>query len=280
MTNKKLIFIGVILFTAVIPAYRLFAPVDITIKLATTTSVDNTGLLSAVLPKFEETFGLRVHVIAVGTGKAIKLAENGDVDAILVHDPELEAEFIKKGFGVNRKEIMYNDFVIVGPINDPAMVKEARDIESAFIRIYRSGVTFVSRGDGSGTDRFEKRIWSIVGINPNGKWHIEVGQGMGATLQIAHERNAYTLSDRATFLKYEDKIRLRILFEGKDRNLRNVYSIIAVDPTRHRHVKYAYAMTLINWLTSLEGQKLIANFKSSSGEQMFYPSSIPIVTER
>ncbi len=249
---------------------------EIRLKLGTTTSVDNTGLLGVLLPPFEKMFGVRVDVIAVGTGKAMELGKNGDVDVILVHAKEAEEEFIKEGFGVNRRDVMFNDFVILGPPNDPAGIRGMKDVVSAMKKIAEKKYPFVSRGDNSGTHQREKSIWQQTKIQPSGKWYMEAGQGMETTLQIAHEKRAYVLSDRGTYLAYKPKTDMQILVEGDFAKLGNPYSIIAINPAKYKHVNYVYAMALIGWVTSVEGQKIIGNFKSQSGEIMFYPTAIPM----
>jgi len=245
------------------------------IKFGTTTSVDNTGLLKVLLPPFENKFNLRVDVIAVGTGKAMELGKNGDVDIILVHAKEAEEQFIKEGSGINRREVMFNDFVILGTPNDPAKVKGLKDAVSALKKIANSKSAFVSRGDNSGTHQREKALWKQAGIQPFGKWYMEAGQGMESTLQIAHEKRAYVLSDRGSYLSYKSKTDLQILVEGDMAKLGNPYSIIAINPAKYKHVNYIYAMALIGWFTSVEGQKIIGNFKSPTGEIMFQPTAIP-----
>lgn len=242
------------------------------LRLATTTSTDNSGLLEVLLPPFEKRWGIRVNVIAVGTGKALKLAENGDVDVVLVHNPEAEEEFLRKGFGVNRRIVMYNDFVIVGPPEDPADIRDIEDVREALKRIEARKVLFVSRGDESGTHKKEKSLWREAGIIPQGRWYLEVGQGMGAALQIAEEKRAYCLSDRGTYFAYKDKINLEILFQG-DPRLYNPYSIIAVNPARYPRVNYLCAMALIGWVTSREGQRIIAEYKKG-GELLFHPLAV------
>jgi len=215
---------------------------------------------------------LLLDVIAVGTGKAIALGKNGDVDVLLVHDPEAEKEFVENGFGVNRREVMYNDFIILGPVNDPAKIKGIKDAILAFKKIAEQKYFFASRGDASGTDKKEKNIWKLAQINPEGDWYMEVGQGMGTTLQIADEKQAYVLCDRGTFLAYQDKIELRVLIEG-DPLLFNPYSIIAVNPALYPQVKYEEAMQLIAWVTSITGQKIIREYKIE-GEVLFHPVAI------
>lgn len=239
------------------------------LTVATTTSIENSALLYEILPHFEKRFNIKVTIIAVGTGKALKLAENGDVDAVLVHSTEAEEEFIKKGFGVNPRMIMYNDFVIVGPASDPAQIKELIDATEALRNIAIKKANFVSRGDESGTHKKEKSLWIEANVVPTGKWYIETGQGMGITLQIADEKRAYCLTDRATFVTYRKKIELVVLSEGDER-LYNPYRIIAVNPYIHPHVNYNYAITLINWITSTQVKKLIVEYKKD-GEILFHP---------
>lgn len=241
------------------------------IKLATTTSTENSGLLYELLPPFERQFNVKVDIIAVGTGKALKLGENGDVDIALVHARAAEDEFVKNGFGVNRRDVMYNDFVIVGPAKDPAKIKDTGDVTQALKKIRDSGAGFVSRGDDSGTHKKERSLWKQAGIQPEGKWYMESGQGMSATLQIADEKEAYCLADRGTFVAYGDRTDLLILHEGDER-LFNPYGIIAVNPAKHRHVKYVYAMALIGWVTSPQGQEVIAGYKKG-GKVLFHPNA-------
>ncbi len=241
------------------------------LRLATTTSTDNSGLLGAVLPPFEQKYGIKVDVIAVGTGKALKLAENGDVDVVLVHAREAEEEFINNGFGTNRRDVMYNDFIIVGPGSDPAGIKQSAKASDAFAAIERKTAPFISRGDDSGTHKKELEIWNAAGVKPKGEWYIEAGQGMGAVLHMADEKQAYTLTDRGTWIAFAKKLDLAILLEG-DPALFNPYGIIAVNPARHPHVNYMEAMLLIAWFTSPEGQKLIAEFKKD-GQALFVPSA-------
>jgi len=244
------------------------------LKMATTTSTENSGLLGVILPPFEQMFNLKVDVIAVGTGKAMKLGETGDVDVIFVHDPVDEERFIAQGYGVNRRAVTHNDFVLVGPPGDPAGCRGIRNINEVFSKIAASNSLFVSRGDDSGTHRKEKDIWAKAGIVPQGKWYMEAGQGMGAVLQMAHDKMAYTLADRGTYVAYKPKIDSVIISEG-DPLLYNPYGVIAVNPARHPQVNYIKAMTFIGWLTSPECQKLISQFKKE-GEVLFYPDAIPL----
>ncbi len=241
------------------------------LRMSTTTSTDNSGLLAVLLPPFEKAFNVKVQVIAVGTGKALKLGANGDVDIVFVHARAAEDKFVADGFGVNRCDVMYNDFVIIGPDNDPAKIKAAKTAAEAFQKIAETQVDFISRGDDSGTNKKERSIWADTGITPEGKWYKETGQGMGAVLTIANEKQAYTLADRGTYLAYQNKIELNALHEG-DPNLYNPYGIIAVNPAQYPHVNYTKAMALIGWVTSPEGQSLIKEFgKEKFGQPLFYP---------
>lgn len=241
------------------------------LKLATTTSTYETGLLDHILPAFEKKHNARVYVISVGTGKAIKLGENGDVDVILVHARRMEDKFVAEGFGVNRREVMYNLFLIVGPPADPAGICGLKDAPEAMKRIFNTKQRFVSRGDDSGTHALEKHLWAKAKLRPAGEWYLEVGQGMTATLIIADEKNGYVLIDRATYLVNRNKVRLVKLVEG-GADLLNPYAIIAASPYKHGSVKYELAMTLIGWLTSRECQKMIAGYRKD-GKQLYYPSA-------
>lgn len=250
------------------------SPAEETIlRLATTTSTYETGLLDHILPPFEKQNSIKVHVISVGTGKAMKIAENGDVDVILVHARRAEDKFVEDGFGVSRKDVMHNDFVILGPKSDPAGIKGSRDAKKALLTISDGKHLFISRGDDSGTHKKEKSLWSKAGISPAGEWYLEAGQGMSSTLRMADEKNGYVMVDRATYLSFKDKLRLGLLVEG-DKELFNPYGIIAVDPKRHAHVKHDTAMALIQWITSAECQKMIASYKRAD-TQLFYPDALP-----
>jgi len=265
---KKIFSILAIIFllTGVIFLKSSFAQERL--KLATTTSVENSGLLDYILPVFEKKFNIKVDVIAVGTGKALKLGENGDADVLLVHDKDSEKEFIKKGFGLKRDEIMYNDFILAGPANDPAGAK-GKSIIASFKKIADKKAYFVSRGDDSGTDKKEKKLWKAAEIIPSGKWYLEAGQGMGETLRISSEKRGYCLSDRGTFLAYKGKIELVIICEN-DPKLLNFYSVIAVNPAGKKWIKYSQAQLFIKWITSSEAQKLIGSFKKN-GIILFNP---------
>ena len=267
------LFLGLcmLVFAAAAPA----APdAGAVVRLATTTSTENSGLLQVLLPPFEEASGLKVHVIAVGTGKALRLARAGDVDLVLVHARQAEERLVAEGFGVNRRDVMYNDFVIVGPGADPARIRGLKDAAAALRRIAAAGALFVSRGDDSGTHRKERGLWQAAGVEPAGGWYREAGQGMGKVLQIAGELDAYTLTDRGTWLYYQDKSPLQIAVAG-DPRLYNPYGVIAVDPARYPDVNYRGAMALIAWLTSPRGQALIAGYRIR-GQRLFTPLAVPV----
>lgn len=241
------------------------------LRMSTTTSTDNSGLLRAILPVFERKYGIHVQVIPVGTGKALKIAENGDVDLTLVHARPAEDAFVAAGHGVDRRDVMYNDFVLVGPTEDPAGIRGMRDVVAAMRKLLRSGARFVSRGDDSGTHKMERSYWKLAGADPGGTAYLSAGQGMGEVLTMSASLRAYTLTDRATYVAYRSRTGLEILVEG-DPRMFNPYGIIAVNPKKYPAINYRGAMTLIGWITSAEGQKLIADFKLE-GVQMFFPSA-------
>lgn len=243
-----------------------------TIKLATTTSTENSGLLGALLPPFERQTGYKVHVIAVGTGKALRMASDGNVDVVIVHAPKAEAAFVEAGDGVNRRDLMYNDFVIVGPAEDPAQIRDAPDVANALLRLAAANGLFVSRGDDSGTHKKELELWPLTGVEPGAPWYREVGQGMGRTLQIANELDAYTLVDRGTWLALRSKLSLQMFIEG-DAKLFNPYGIIAVNPAKYSDANYAGAMALIAWVTSIDGQAIVRDFEID-GEPLFKPLAV------
>lgn len=239
------------------------------IKLATTTSTENSGLLGYLLPNFVKQHPYEVKVISVGTGKALRLLKEGDVDVVLVHARAAENELVAAGFGVNRADVMYNDFVIVGPVSDPAGLDNSSDADIAFKRIADSKSLFISRGDDSGTHKKELGLWQESGATPDGEWYREVGQGMGKALQIASELQAYTLTDRGTWLAYEGKLPIVILAEG-DQRLFNPYGIMAANPDKYPDANYKGAMALINWITSPPAQQNIADF-AINGKTLFTP---------
>ncbi|MFQ6117806.1 MAG: substrate-binding domain-containing protein [Candidatus Bipolaricaulia bacterium] len=245
--------------------------------LATTTSTYDSGLLERLNPVFEARFNVRVKVIAVGTGAALRHGRDGDADVIIVHARAAEDEFLKGGWGINRRDLMFNDFVIIGPKDDPAGIRDSASAVEAFRRIAGSESLFISRGDNSGTNMKEQEIWERAGISPGGEWYLAVGKGMGDTIVQADQMGAYTLSDRGTFIALRDRISLIILVEGPikggDPLLINRYGVIAVNPARHPGVNYQMAMAYIGFLTSPQGQRIIADFKED-GEQLFYPTAL------
>ncbi|MBI5624620.1 MAG: substrate-binding domain-containing protein [Elusimicrobia bacterium] len=239
------------------------------IRLATTTSVENTGLLDLLLPAFKAESGIEVQAVAVGTGKALKLAENGDVDLVLVHDPEAEEAFMAKGFGRDRTALFRNEFVLVGPAEDPAGTAKAKDLPAAFARIAEQGSFFISRGDRSGTHARELSVWRKAGISPSGAWYLEAGQGMGPCLVIAGEKRAYALTDTATFASFAEKTGLSVLFKAKP-PLVNPYSLILVDPKVHPAVSFKEAGEFLAWMKSKRARSLVAGFKKE-GKTLFVP---------
>ncbi|GAB6062085.1 ABC transporter substrate-binding protein [Deferrisoma palaeochoriense] len=266
--------VGLILAAAVLGAGQgVSAGAECRIRMSTTTSTENSGLLARLLPPFEETWGCKVDVIAVGTGKALRLGANGDVDVVLVHARSAEDRFVAEGYGVNRRDVMHNDFVVLGPPADPAGVRGAGSAAEAFRRIATAEAPFVSRGDDSGTHKKELGLWAAAGLKPKGSWYKEAGQGMGPVLLMARELRAYTLSDRGTYLAFRDKLDLAVVFEG-DPALANPYGVIAVNPARYPHVNYEGAMLLIGYLTGPRGQRIIKGFQKG-GEPLFFPDAIP-----
>lgn len=240
-----------------------------TLILATTTSTYESGLLDYLLRSFESETGISVKVIPVGTGKALKLGETGDVDAVLVHAKDAEMNFVRNGFGIERKEFMYNDFLLLGPDNDPAKIKGMKNCAAAMKKIKEHGAVFISRGDESGTHLKEKELWELAGGMPlKNNRYIETGQGMTGTLTIADEKNGYILIDRGTYLLRKNHLRLQIVLEG-DKALLNPYGIIAVNPAKNGNVKYKSAKKLIDWITSPDGLKMIADFRINGGQVFF-----------
>ncbi|MDP2158597.1 MAG: extracellular solute-binding protein [Nitrospirota bacterium] len=239
---------------------------------ASTTSTENSGLFSYILPTFEKKTGIKVKVVARGTGAALEMGKRGDADVAFVHAKEQELKAVEEGYFVNRVDVMYNDFVIIGPDDDPAKVKGTKSTVEAFKKISAASL-FVSRGDNSGTNTKELSIWKKAGIEPKGqKWYLDVGQGMEKTQRIANEKRAYTLTDRGTYLATKDKLEMVIVHEG-DPTLFNQYGVMAVNPEKQKHVKYREALEFVNWLISKEGQQAIATFKDNHGNQLFYPNA-------
>ena len=246
------------------------------IVVASTTSTENSGLYSFVLPRFSEQTGIEVRVVAVGTGQALHIAQNGDADVLLVHHRPSEDQFISQGYGVTRYDLMYNDYILVGPRDDPASVLSAANVIGAVQRIATNKSLFISRGDDSGTHKKEMELWNQSGIDTtkvgNG-WYQETGRGMGGTLNMASALDAYTLSDRATWLKFGNKGQLDILFQS-DPPLFNPYGIILVNPKKHPHIKTRDGQTFIEWMLSEAGQTLIADYRIL-GQQAFFPTAKP-----
>ena len=269
------------------PVLALFLSLALTINVyadensivvASTTSTENSGLFDYLLPRFTKQTGIKVKVVAVGTGQAIHLAENGDADVLFVHHPESEKKFVIQGFGVERYAVMHNDFIIVGPADDPAKIRgrgRGRAGE-ALEAIARAQVPFASRGDDSGTHKKEMSLWKVGSVDPteaSGTWYRETGSGMGATLNVASGMDAYALTDRATWLKFGNKGNLELLVEG-DPVLFNPYGVILVNPNRYAHVKAEAGQAFIDWLLSLEGQTLISEYRIE-GQPAFFPDALP-----
>ena len=244
------------------------------ITVASTTSTQNAGLFDHLLPLFEAETGIEVRVVAVGTGQALRLARNGDADLLLVHDKPSEEAFVAEGYGSQRFDLMYNDFVLVGPASDPAGIAGTGDAAAALAGIAAAKAPFVSRGDDSGTHRRERALWAAAGVDPtgaSGTWYREAGQGMGATLNTATMMEAYALADRGTWLSMRGRLDLRILVEG-DARLRNQYGVTLVSPERHPHAKAALARRFAEWLLSPAGQAAINGF-AIDGERLFIPNA-------
>lgn len=247
---------------------------DTSIILQSTTSTANSGLYDHLLPKFSEKTGITVNVVAVGTGQAIKNAQNGDGDVLLVHAKPAEERFVADGFGVKRFDVMYNDFIIVGPASDPAGIAGKSDVATALKAIAESQAVFTSRGDDSGTHKKEKALWTAAGVDPSeasGTWYRETGSGMGATLNAAVGMDAYALTDRGTWIAFKNKGDFKIVVEG-DEALFNQYGVILVNPEKHTHVKAEEGQAFIDWILSAEGQQAIAEYKLD-GQQLFFPNA-------
>lgn len=244
------------------------------ITVASTTSTEQSGLFRHLLPAFEKASGIQVKVVAVGTGQALDIARRGDADVVFVHDPKAEAKFLSEGFGVKRYEVMYNDFVLVGPKNDPAHIGGGKDILDAMRKIAAAAAPFASRADRSGTHAAELRYWQAAGVDlepGKGKWYKETGSGMGATLNTAAGLNAYAITDRGTWLSFRNRGDLAILVQG-DQRLFNQYGVMLVNPQKHPQVKREAGQKFIDWLISPTGQATIASYKVN-GEQLFFPNA-------
>ena len=245
------------------------------ITVASTTSTEQSGLFKHLLPVFEKKTGVQVRVVALGTGQALDMGRRGDADVVFVHARPLEEKFLAEGFGVKRQDVMYNDFVLIGPKSDPAKIAGGKDALEAFRRIRSAQAPFVSRGDRSGTHFAELEIWKAAGIDiakDKGPWYRDTGQGMGPALNTAAGMNAYVLADRGTWLSFRNRAELAILVEG-DRRLFNQYGVMLVNPARHPHVKQAMGQAFVDWVISPEGQQVIAEYKIG-GEQLFFPNAV------
>jgi tungstate transport system substrate-binding protein len=243
------------------------------IVVASTTSTEQSGLFGHILPLFKAKTGIDVRVVALGTGQALDTARRGDADVVFVHDKAAEEKFVAEGFGVDRREVMYNDFVMVGPKADPAKIAGTKDIAASLKKIADAKAPFASRGDKSGTHAAELRLWKMAGVDPEsgkGTWYRETGSGMGPTLNTAAAMEAYALADRGTWLSFKNRGNLGVVVEG-DQRLFNQYGVMLVNPARHAHVKAALGATFVEWITSPEGQKAIADYKIG-GEQLFFPN--------
>ena len=275
-TIKKpriIVALTVILVVASVGMWSLWESKRERLILATTTSTYDSGLLDALVPRFEAKYHAKVDVIAVGTGQAIATAEAGDADVVLVHSKSAELTFVAGGYGYHRVGVMYNDYVILGPSSDPAGIRGMANVAKAFLAIRDAGVQgaclFCSRGDNSGTHSEEKSIWSEAGVTPSGNWYLETGQGMGATLTVADQKQAYTIADRGTWVSYESKVNLAVLVEG-DLKLLNPYAVIPVNPEKHPNTHSKMAVNFVQFLLSVEGQQAIGDFKREE-EILFKP---------
>ena len=267
--SRRSLFLGLASGLAMLAALPAAAQQFITV--ASTTSTENSGLFGHILPIFQAETGIEVRVIAQGTGQALETGRRGDADVVFVHARAQEEKFVAEGWGVQRFDVMYNDFVIVGPAEDPAGLKGAAGAADAMAKIAASGASFASRGDDSGTHTAEKNLWKAAGIEPAGAWYLSTGSGMGATLNTAAQVPAYALTDRGTWLSFQNRGPLEIVFEG-DAVLFNPYGIMLVNPAKHPSVKAAEGQAFIDWITSDAGRAAIASFKVG-GEQLFFPSA-------
>ncbi len=269
---RKLLIPFFLICTLLLPVAALSGE---SIRLASTTSTQNSGLLDYLLPLFTKSSGIEVHITAVGTGEALELGKNGEVDTVLVHAEDLEKQLVEEGFFLDRENVMYNDFVILGPKNDPAGVKSTDKASEAFKIIRNTQSTFTSRGDNSGTNMRENRIWASSGKMPSrtNKWYLSTGEEQAKCIRIASEKQAYTITDRATWLAMEDRqtLNLDIVLEG-DPNLFNQYGVMIVNPSNHKGIDYRLAMNFVIWITSTDGQQAIGEFKDNHGNILFTPN--------
>lgn len=274
MVTRRLFTAAAFALAALLLPGQAFAQDKPFITVASTTSTEQSGLFGHLLPRFTAKTGIEVRVVALGTGQALKLGERGDADVVFVHDRPAEEAFLKAGFGVHRRDVMYNDFIVVGPKADPARIAGGKDVVAAFKTIAAAKAPFVSRGDDSGTHKAELRLWQDAGVDlatARGPWYRETGSGMGPALNTAAGMDAYILADRGTWLNFKNRGTLGIVVEG-DARLFNQYGVMLVNPARHPHVKVAQGRAFMDWLTSGEGQQAIADYKIG-GEQLFFANA-------
>jgi tungstate transport system substrate-binding protein len=270
---RRSLVAAMLMLAGVLPAQRLQAAEQF-IVMASTTSTEQSGLFGYLLPIFTKETGISVRVVAQGTGQALATARKGDADVVFVHDPVAEERFVAEGWGLARREVMYNDFVVIGPKSDPAKIAGGSDVTVALARVARAEQPFVSRGDKSGTHFAELKLWKEAGIDiakDKGPWYRDVGQGMGPALNSAAGMNAYILADRGTWLSFKNRADLTIVVEG-DKRLFNQYGIMLVNPAKHPNVKKDLGQTFVDWVISPAGQKAIADYKIN-GEQLFFPNA-------
>lgn len=270
-------FIAILGLLSIVPASAGHTAEPLRIRCASTTSTQNSGLFGVLLPAFEQKTGIKIDVIAVGTGQALKLGQRGDVDVVFVHSKEEELRLAAEGYFVDRRDVMYNDFILLGPPGDHARASGEKSASAALAQIAAAGAAFVSRGDDSGTHKKEISLWKAAGIAPKRRTgYMEIGQGMEAALRVASEKAAYTLADRGTWLAVKDRknLALRVLLEG-DPALFNQYGVMAVNPRRHPHVRFKETTAFIEWIASPEGQRLIAGHKDKNGNPLFIPNAGP-----
>ena len=273
---QRHLVLGLIVLWLLPTAPLVLAADDGFILVQSTTSTQNSGLFDHILPKFTKSTGIEVRVVAVGTGQALKNARNGDGDVVLVHSKADEEKFVADGWGLKRHDVMYNDFAIVGPASDPAGIAGLKDADQALKKIAKVEAPFASRGDNSGTHKAELRLWKKTKVDPtkaSGDWYLETGSGMGATLNTAVGKHAYTLTDRGTWLGFANKRDFKVLVEG-DSQLFNQYGVTLVNPAKHPRVRAEKGQAFVDWLTGVEGQKAISNFKID-GQQLFTPNARP-----